>query len=305
MNTLRIATRKSALALAQTNKVAESIKKKFPSLQIEVLPMVTSGDKLQKLPSTPMNKGLFVKELEDALLQNRADIAVHSMKDMPSILPEGLALKTICSRENPLDALITRDNLDFASLPKHSIIGTSSLRRQSQLLLQRPDLKVSLLRGNVNTRLNKLHGKEFDAIVLAVAGLKRLGLQQHIHEVFDESFMVPACGQGALGIECRESDNAVHAFIDSLNDSTTAICVQTERKVNQLLGGSCNLPLGVYCKLDINEQLILHARILTPCGQTMIEDRQTAHQRSATSLAEKCVSNLLDQGAHRILQECN
>ncbi len=213
IETLRIATRKSPLALWQANHIADLLKQHWPLIKIELVPMVTSGDKFlkDKLLITG-GKGLFVKELEEALLTGQADIAVHSIKDVPATFPEGLALAAICKRHNPLDAFIAKRHKTLQDLPAGSVIGTSSLRRQSQLLALRPDLEIKVLRGNINTRLDKLEAGEYDAIILAVAGLERMGMQASITEILSDELMLPACGQGALGIECRTEDSDIKNF---------------------------------------------------------------------------------------------
>ncbi|ARG96548.1 hydroxymethylbilane synthase [Legionella micdadei] len=299
---IRIATRKSPLALWQANYVGENIRQHWPAIQIELVPMVTSGDKFLKDKLLAAGgKGLFVKELEEALLGHQADIAVHSMKDVPAIFPDGLALTTICTRHNPLDALIGKNHLRLSELPKGSVVGTTSLRRQSQLLAVRPDLEIKPLRGNINTRLDKLQSNEYDAIVLAVAGLERMGLDNFVSEILNEDAMLPACGQGALGIECRVDDLEIQKLLAPLNDPLSALCVSTERRVNALLGGNCHVPLAVYCTGSTKEQLLLRAKVLTPDGKTVISDRRTGLKSQATALAEACANALLAKGANAIL----
>lgn len=299
---LRIATRKSPLALWQTNHISEKIKQHWPTIEIKLVPMVTSGDKfLQDKLLAKGGKGLFVKELEEALLDNRADIAVHSMKDVPATFPEGLSLAVICERHNPLDALITNDHIALKALPKGSVIGTSSLRRQSQLLAIRPDLAFKTLRGNINTRLDKLKAGEYDAIVLAVAGLERMGMQDTITETLREDIMLPACGQGALGIEFRTNDAAMQRLLAPLNDPLSALCVHSERHVNAILGGNCHIPLAVFCTIGAKQQLLLRAKVLTLDGKTVISDSQSGHQSQAIALADTCAKALLAKGANELL----
>jgi len=303
---LRIATRKSPLALWQAEHVGNMIKQHWPDLTIELVPMLTSGDRFlkDKLQSIG-GKGLFVKELEEALLDNRADVAVHSMKDVPAALPAGLELATICKRDNPFDALVTRDSFNLETLPLQSIIGTTSLRRQAQLLAIRPDLIIKPLRGNIQTRLNKLNNGDFDAILLAVAGLQRMNLQEQINEILNDKIMLPACGQGALGIECRVADNNIHQLIAPLNDSLTATCVYAERQVNAILGGSCHIPLAVYCYAVNAHQLVLRAKVMTTDGQTIIADSQSGNINEAVSLADKCAENLINQGALQLIAQAH
>ncbi|KTC95096.1 hydroxymethylbilane synthase [Legionella feeleii] len=302
IETLRIATRKSPLALWQANHIASLLKQYWPLLEIELVPMVTSGDKFlkDKLLVTG-GKGLFVKELEEALLAGEADIAVHSMKDVPATFPEGLALATICKRHNPLDAFIAKRHKRLQELPAGSVIGTSSLRRQSQLLALRSDLEIKVLRGNINTRLNKLEEGEYDAIILAVAGLERMEMQTSITEILSDELMLPACGQGALGIECRAEDSDIKKLLTPLNDPLSALCVYSERHVNALLGGNCHVPLAVFCTVQSNQQLLLRAKVLTIDGQTVIQDRQSGPQSQAIAIADTCAKALLAKGAGKLL----
>ncbi len=301
INSLRIATRKSPLALWQANYVGETLKQYWPGLHIELIPLVTSGDKLQTKNWLGLNgKGLFVKELEEALLAKKADIAVHSMKDVPATFPSGLRLASICKRHTPVDALIALPSVTLADLPTASIVGTSSLRRQAQLLAVRPDLHIKLLRGNINTRLEKLHTGDYHAIVLAAAGLERMNKQGCISELLSTDFMLPACGQGALGIECRDKDNSILSLIQPLNDELSALCVNTERQVSALLGGNCSVPLAVFCSL-INDHLLLRAKVLSPDGKTVISDVQQGSQAAAPNLAAACASSLLARGAKALL----
>lgn len=300
---LRIATRKSPLALWQARFVGRLIQQHWPDIEIKLVPLVTSGDRfltsnLQQLGG----KGLFVKELEQALLANQADLAVHSMKDVPALLPESLIITAICMREDPGDALISRSKLNFAALPKQSIIGTTSLRRQSQLLAARPDLIVKSLRGNVNTRLEKLNAGEFDAIILAVAGLKRLSFESEITEQLSFSLMLPACGQGALGIECRVDNSELRYYLEPLNHPLSALCVNTERQVNALLGGNCHVPLAVYCTHD-DKSLFLDARVLIPSGKQCLISSQQGLFTQATELAHQCAQQLRSQGADELLAQ--
>ncbi len=302
MELLRIATRQSPLALWQANFIAEKINELHPAVRIELVPMLTSGDRFQKDKLQAVGgKGLFVKELEEALLDKRADIAVHSMKDVPASFPEGLCLPVISKRDIPFDALITQAHRSLEHLPEGSIIGTTSLRRQSQLLAHRPDLTIKPLRGNVNTRLEKLKAGEYDAIVLALAGLERLGMVENVSEILDDEIMLPACGQGALGIECRQDDTVLQKLITPLNDILSSLCVKVERHVNALLGGNCHVPLAVYCKPQPGEQLLLRARVLNMSGTVMIEDSQEGAHSEAMTLADNCAQALLSKGADKLL----
>jgi len=299
---LRIATRKSPLARWQANHVASLLKQHWPQLHIELVPMVTSGDRFNKEALSKIGgKGLFVKELEEALLDKRADFAVHSMKDVPAIFPEGLFLAAICERQNPSDALLCRGYPNFAALPQGAIVGTSSFRRQSQLLAARPDLTIKPLRGNIDTRIKKLQSEDYHAIVLAAAGLIRLKMETDITEILSTDLMLPACGQGAIGIECRIEDDALQAYLKPLNDPLSAICVRTERKVNALLGGNCHVPLAVYCMPLTNGELLLRAKVGSLDGQITISNSQRGHQNDATTLANACSNALLASGADDLL----
>ncbi len=299
--TLRIATRQSPLALWQANHVRALLLSLWPELRIELVPMVTSGDRFLKDKLLAVGgKGLFVKELEEALLDNRADIAVHSMKDVPAQFPDGLILPTICVRHNPFDALLSVAFPNFTALPQGAVIGTSSLRRQSQLLALRPDLHVSPLRGNIHTRINKLNNGEFDAIVLAQAGLERMGMDHLIKQTLD-TMMLPACGQGALGIECRSDDHGIQQLIAHLHDNNSAVCVQTERQVNGLLGGNCHVPLAVYCQHVDENNLTLQAMVASMDGKTILRDSQFGNKETAMELANQCAKALLAKGADALL----
>jgi hydroxymethylbilane synthase len=265
--------------------------------------MVTSGDQFLKDKLLAAGgKGLFVKELEEALLDKRADIAVHSTKDMPTFLPPGLSLSAICIRDNPFDALISHQFSSLDSLPMGGVVGTASLRRQSQLLAYRPDLQIKTLRGNINTRLSKLAAGEFDAIILAASGLERMGFIQLITEIIPESIMLPSCGQGALCIESRTDDQEIHQLIAPLNDSLTSLCVHTERLVNAQLGGNCHIPLAVFCTPLAGSRLRLRARVLNAQGTALIEQTIEGTQDEAELLAKQCTDALRLQGAAALIE---
>ena len=299
---LRIATRQSPLALWQANHVREMLLKHWPNLTIELLPMITSGDKfLKDKLLVAGGKGLFVKELEEALLSNKADIAVHSTKDMPAELPKGLSLSAICKRNNPFDAFVSTRYLNLNTLPKQGIVGTSSLRRQSQLLAYRPDLQIKTLRGNINTRLAKLERLEYDGIILAAAGLERMGFEHSITEMLSEEIMLPSCGQGALCIECNSDDQETQQIISCLNDPISSLCIQTERHVNAQLGGNCHVPLAVFCTVTPNKQLFLRAKVLSLDGSQTIEDSQVGSMDFPQKLAQQCTKALLEKGAKTLL----
>lgn len=301
---IRIATRQSPLALWQAHCIRDHLLSHWPDLTVDILPMVTSGDQFlkDKLWATG-GKGLFVKELEEALLDKRADMAVHSMKDVPVAFPDGLVLAVICARSNPLDALVSTLYPTLALLPLGAVVGTSSLRRQSQLLALRPDLDIQALRGNIHTRLEKMDKAGYHAIILAAAGLERMGLQSRIRECFSPEVMLPACGQGALGVECRVDDDAMRGLLAPLNDPLTACCVQTERQVNALLGGNCHTPLGVYCKPLDGSNFLLRAKVASADGQQVIEQHQQGPQDKADQLALRVVQGLLANGAGALLGE--
>ncbi|NHC10895.1 hydroxymethylbilane synthase [Stutzerimonas degradans] len=299
---IRIATRKSALALWQAEYVKARLEAAHPDLTVSLVPMVSRGDKLLDAPLAKIGgKGLFVKELETALLENEADIAVHSMKDVPMEFPAGLGLYCICEREDPRDAFVsnTYDSLD--ALPAGAVVGTSSLRRQAQLLARRPDLKIQFLRGNVNTRLAKLDAGEYDAIILAAAGLIRLGFGERIRSSIGVDESLPAGGQGAVGIECRSADSEVHQLLACLNDSATATRVTAERALNKRLNGGCQVPIACYAVLE-GEQLWLRGLVGQPDGSLLLRAEGRAPAAEAEKLGVRVAEDLLAQGAERILQ---
>ncbi len=299
---IRIATRKSALALWQAEYVKARLEAAHPDLTVSLVPMVSRGDKLLDAPLAKIGgKGLFVKELETALLENEADIAVHSMKDVPMEFPAGLGLYCICEREDPRDAFVsnTYDSLD--ALPAGAVVGTSSLRRQAQLLAHRPDLKIQFLRGNVNTRLAKLDAGEYDAIILAAAGLIRLGFGERIRSSIGVDESLPAGGQGAVGIECRSADSEVHQLLACLNDSATATRVTAERALNKRLNGGCQVPIACYAVLE-GEQLWLRGLVGQPDGSLLLRAEGRAPAADAEALGVRVAEDLLAQGAERILQ---
>ncbi len=297
---IRIATRKSALALWQAEYVKARLEQAHPGLKVSLVPMVSRGDKLLDAPLAKIGgKGLFVKELETALLENEADIAVHSMKDVPMDFPEGLGLFCICEREDPRDAFVsnTYDSLD--ALPPGSVVGTSSLRRQAQLLARRPDLKIHFLRGNVNTRLAKLDAGEYDAIILAAAGLIRLGFEARIRASISVDDSLPAGGQGAVGIECRSADAEIHALLAPLHHAETAARVTAERALNKRLNGGCQVPIACYA-LREGEQLWLRGLVGQPDGGLLL--RAEGRGSDAEALGVQVAEQLLAQGAEAILK---
>lgn len=300
--TIRIATRKSALALWQAEYVKTCLEAAHPNLHVELVPMVSRGDKLLDSPLAKIGgKGLFVKELETALLQNEADIAVHSMKDVPMELPEGLGLYCICEREDARDAFVSNQYETIEQLPKGSVVGTSSLRRQAQLLAYRPDLTVHFLRGNVITRLAKLDANEYHAIILAAAGLIRLELADRIRSYIPAELSLPAAGQGAVGIEARTNDPELHELLKPLNHQPTAYCVSAERAMNKHLNGGCQVPIAGYALLE-NEQLYLRGLVAQPDGQRVLTAEFSAPVAEAEQLGIKTAEALLQLGADDILK---
>ncbi|UGQ29630.1 hydroxymethylbilane synthase [Acinetobacter calcoaceticus] len=302
MKTLKIATRQSPLALWQAEYIRARLQELHPDLTVELVKFVTQGDKILDTPLAKIGgKGLFVKELEAALLDGRADLAVHSMKDVPMALPEGLTLAVICEREDPLDAFVSNQFEKFADLPQGAKVGTSSLRRKSQILKQRPDLQIIDLRGNVGTRLAKLDDGQYDAIILASAGLKRLGLSERIRHCLTPDISLPAVGQGALGLECRAADNEVLALIQPLLHQETDVCVRAERAFNAYLEGGCQVPIAGYATLH-NGQIHIEGRVGSADGQTLLRAELTDEANNAQQLGENLARNLLDQGAGELLK---
>ena len=300
--TLKIATRQSPLALWQANYVKDRLQQLYPDLTIELVPMVTKGDVILDSPLAKIGgKGLFVKELENALLTKEADIAVHSMKDVPMQFPEGLGLAVICQREDPRDAFVSHSYRTFAELPQGAVVGTSSLRRQCQLKALRPDLDIRSLRGNVGTRLSKLDNGDYDAIILASAGLIRLGLADRIASFIDVEQSLPAAGQGAVGIECRTDDMQVQALLAPLADAETTYCVRAERAMNNHLQGGCQVPIGGYAVLQ-QGQLYLRALVGDIDGSRIIRAEGKSPVENAEALGVQIAEQLLAQGADKILQ---
>lgn len=301
-NTLRIATRQSALALWQAEYVKARLEALHPSLEVVLVPLVSRGDKILDVPLAKVGgKGLFVKELEHALLNDEADIAVHSMKDVPMEFPEGLGLSVICEREDPRDAWVSSNFESIDALPAGSVVGTSSLRRQSQLLAARPDLTVKFLRGNVNTRLAKLDAGEYDGIILASAGLIRLEMPERIRQFIEPEQCLPAGGQGAVGIECRVADQATQALIAPLHHDKTAEQVLAERALNRRLEGGCQVPIACYA-IEKEGQLWLRGLVANPDGSEVIFDEMTGSPASGEAMGVELAERLLAAGADRILK---
>ncbi len=301
--TLKIATRKSPLALWQANFVKDRLEALYPELQVELVPMSTQGDKILDTPLAKVGgKGLFVKELETAMLEGRADIAVHSMKDVPVEFPEGLGLHTICEREDPRDAFVSNRFGQIDELPQGAVVGTSSLRRQCQLRAARPDLVIRDLRGNVNTRLAKLDTGEYDAIILAAAGLKRLEMAHRITAFIEPEQSLPANGQGAVGIECRLDDHELHALLAPLEHPETRIRVLTERAMNRALQGGCQVPIGAYALVQ-GEEVWLRGLVGSPDGSRVIRDEIRGPLADGEALGHTLAQRLLADGADVILAE--
>ena len=298
MNSITIATRESPLALWQAHFVEAELKRHHPGIEVKLLGMTSRGDQLLDKPLYKVGgKGLFVKELETALLDERADIAVHSMKDVPMELPPGLTLGVICEREDPRDALVGVTSFD--DLPEGARLGTSSLRRSCQVMQRRPDLQIGFLRGNVNTRLAKLDAGEFDAIILACVGLKRLGFDDRIGAAIDEDFLLPAGGQGAVGIEYRETDSRVAELLAPLAHEETSRRVIAERTVVRRLDGGCDVPIASFAVAE-GDSLWLRARVGSPDGKTVIVSEARGSEPEALGL--EVADALIAKGAAEILK---
>ena len=300
---LRIATRKSQLALWQAEYVKSALEAIHSDLQVELVKMTTQGDKILDTPLAKVGgKGLFVKELETGLLNGDADIAVHSMKDVPVELPEGLHLPVICPREDPRDAFVSNNHQTLESLPARAKLGTSSLRRQCQIAELRPDLDIIDLRGNVNTRLQKLDDGQYDAIILAAAGLKRLELEDRISQFLAPEISLPAIGQGAVGIECRRDDDWVNGLIAPLNDKTTALRVAAERAMNHRLNGGCQVPIAGYAEIS-HGVILLRGLVGRTDGSEIVRGEIAGPPEDAAHLGLVLAEDLLARGADAILEE--
>ena len=303
MSLIKIATRKSPLALWQAEHVAKLLKASHPSLEIELVKMVTQGDKILDTPLAKIGgKGLFIKELEQGMLNGDADLAVHSMKDVPAQVPEGFEIGAILSREDPRDAFVSNAYSSINDLPLGAVVGTSSLRRQSQLLKMRPDLHIKSLRGNVNSRLQKLDNGDYDAIILAAAGLIRLGFENRIKIPLPVNTLLAAIGQGAIGIECRQGDTATLALIECLHDKPTAIRVQAERAMNFTLEGGCQAPIAGHARIK-GDILRLHGLVAEPDGSVMITEQLEGPLEDAEKIGVTVANRLLAAGAKEILDK--
>lgn len=317
-NEIIIGTRGSKLALWQAEWVKSELQRKNPGIKVELNRIKTTGDKILDVPLAKVGgKGLFVKEIEEALLSGKADLAVHSMKDVPTDFPEGLHLSVICKREDPRDAFISQIQdlrlggppgetnfkiQNFESLPRGATIGTSSLRRSSQLLNVRPDLKIEQLRGNLDTRLRKLDEGKFDAIILAAAGIKRLGWASRITETIPPEISLPAIGQGAIGIECRIGDTFINNIIAPLNHPETSVCVRSERAFLKKLEGGCQVPIAAHARL-IDGKIIMDGLVGSISGDRIIRGRIEGNAENAEPLGVALAEDILSRGAKKILDE--
>lgn len=295
-----IATRRSPLALIQARHVKTLLSEAHPENEYELLEIVTEGDKILDSPLADFGgKGLFVKDIEKAIIEKRADLAVHNVKDLPAALPRELYISAVLKRENPFDALISRDKKRLVELPKGSRIGTSSSRRKAQLLNIRPDLDIIQLRGNVNTRLEKLAAGAFDAIILAFASLERMQKTDLCSQILDDRLMVPACGQGALAVESRKGDKAISSLADCLNDKKTFLEIEAERTVLARLNAGCHAPVGIYCHTLSDGRFHLSASIITPDGKRIINSTRVGIKNVIAGF--ELANDLLDQGGKEIL----
>ena len=298
---LRIASRNSPLAMWQANHVKSALQRSHPGLEVEILGFTTTGDRMLHSPLARLGgKGLFVKELERAMLDGEADIAVHSMKDVPAQFPEGLGLAVICERGDPSDALVSNDYGSLADLPQEAVVGTSSLRRQCQLKCLRPDLRLADLRGNVGTRLGKLDEGQYDAIILASAGLMRLQLEQRIRARLDIADCLPAAGQGAIGVECRAGDETTRDLLACLHHDQTAARVAAEREVTLALDGGCELPIAAHARLD-EGNLHLQALVGRADGSEIVRSERSGPAANPRELGREVAAELLECGADRII----
>nr|WP_164924902.1 MULTISPECIES: hydroxymethylbilane synthase [Thermodesulfovibrio] len=303
-NKIVIGSRGSKLAMWQANWVKDKLQTLYPELKVEIEKIKTTGDKILDAPLAKIGgKGLFVKEIEEALLSKRVDLAVHSMKDVPTEIPEGLQISAICEREDPRDAFISKDGVLLNELPQEAVLGTSSLRRTVQLKALRNDLVIKPLRGNVDTRIRKLKDGEFQAIVLAMAGVKRMGVENLVTQAFSEDLMIPAIGQGAIGIETRVDDDFVNELIKPLNHEETAICILAERAFLSVMGGGCQVPLACHARI-VNNSLKIVGMIGDPEGKMpVIKGFREGSLSQAQSLGVELANELLHRGGKEILEK--
>ncbi|MDQ7055730.1 MAG: hydroxymethylbilane synthase [Persephonella sp.] len=300
---IRIGTRKSKLALWQANFVANRLKEHFPDIQVELVKITTKGDKILDVPLAKVGgKGLFVKEIEEAMLRGEIDIAVHSLKDVPTYFPEGLGLIAITEREDPRDAFLSVRYSSIDEMPEGAVLGTSSLRRKAQILINRKDLVIKDLRGNVDTRIRKLQDREYDGIILAYAGLKRLGLQNKVRQVFEPDYMIPAVAQGFLGIEARLDDEKTREIVSVLNHRESQIRATAERAFWKRLEGGCQVPLAAYSEIS-EDKLKITGFVSDLTGNRFFKDSITGVVEDAEGLGEKLAEKLLEMGAKEVLEE--
>ena len=305
MRKLVVGSRRSKLALTQSKQFIDKLKAIDPSLEIEIKEIVTKGDRIvnQQL-SKVGGKGLFVKEIQNELFNNDIDMAIHSLKDVPSIIPEGLTLGCIPDREIPFDAYIAKNHVPLEELPKNSIVGTSSLRRGAQILSKYPHLKIKWIRGNIDTRLNKLETEDYDAIILAAAGLKRMGWSDDVVTTYlDKDTLLPAIGQGALGIECRSNDIELLELLQKVHNNEVANCVTAERIFLAAMDGSCQVPIGGYANYNNNNEIEFTGLIMTPDGKERYEHTEVG--TDPVKLGNRVSEILKEQGAYEIIRKLN
>lgn len=301
---LVIATRGSQLALWQAEHVKSRLQALSPQLAVDLVIIKTKGDIIQDVPLAQVGgKGLFVKEIEEALLENRADLAVHSIKDVPMELPDGLILGCIPKREAPTDCMLSCKYADLDALPQGACVGTSSLRRQAQLLALRPDLRIESLRGNVDTRLRKLHEGVYDAIILASAGMNRLGLSAPCMHALDPQIFMPAVGQGAIGIECREDDYELFTLLAEIEDTPTRVCVEAERGFLAGLEGGCQVPIAGHARLEGEDAFVLEGLVAEVDGSLILRETQRGHTSKARQVGLELADTLLARGGRTILEK--
>ncbi len=300
---LRLGTRKSKLALTQSNWVKKEIESRFPDVEVELVKVTTKGDKILDVPLAKVGgKGLFVKEIEEALLDGRIDFAVHSLKDVPTELPKGLEVSVFPEREDPRDALISKSGAGLKGLPEGARVGTSSLRRMAQLRAVRPDLTIENLRGNLDTRLKKLDEGQYDAILLAVAGLNRMGLADRITEIIAPELILPAIGQGALGIEFRTGDEETREILSALNHEETSVRVRAERAFLARLEGGCQVPIGAFATLD-GDEIELEGFVADERGERLIRRKRRGKRSDPERVGDELGREILDAGGREILKE--
>jgi len=300
---IRIGTRKSKLALWQANYIADQLKKHFPDLEVELVKIVTKGDKILDVPLAKVGgKGLFVKEIEEAMLRNEIDIAVHSLKDVPTYFPEGLGLVAITEREDPRDAFLSVKYNSIEDMPEGAVLGTSSLRRKAQIMMKRKDIRIEDLRGNVDTRIRKLEEGQYDGIILAYAGLKRLGLEGKVRQILQPDYMIPAVAQGFLGIEARLDDEKTREIVSVLNHRESEIRAKAERAFLKTLEGGCQVPLAGYSEI-VNGKLKITGFVSDLTGDRVFRDSMEGSLEDAESLGVKLAEKLLSDGAKEVLEE--